>query len=171
MKFLRTASVLVLTAFALTACDDDTTGTTTLDVSDLAGAWNATQFEYTDNANTDFSIDVITDLGGDLNIDVAQSGDFTGGLFVQGVTPDTLPLSGSFSISGDTLSIAFSPTSPAVQAGLVSDLDAAYSLNGNVLTLTNDNVDYDFPNSIEAATPGIEERGEVPATVDITLNR
>ena len=166
MKFLRTASVLVLSAFVIVACDDeDTTG---IEVADLAGTWDATQFEYTDNDNPTFSLDVISDLSGDLTIDVAESGSFTGTLFIPNITADTVPLGGSFSITGDTLSIDFNSASE--MTGLVSDLDAEYQLSGDVLTLTNDGVSYDFPDQLEQAV-GLEPRGEVSATVDIRLVR
>ncbi|MGK7310939.1 MAG: hypothetical protein ACN0LA_01765 [Candidatus Longimicrobiales bacterium M2_2A_002] len=167
MKFLRTASVLVLAVFAAAACDDDDDATG-LVVSDLSGNWNVTQFEYTDNGNTAFSVDVITDLGGTVTLNVASDGSFTGTIEVPAAQTGQVPMAGTFTISGGTLNIDF--TGQASMAGLVSDIAAAYTLSGNTLTLTNDDVNYDFPDSIEIGA-GIGARGEVSATVDITLVR
>ena len=168
MKSLRTATVLVLSLFVLTACDDD--DTTSAEVADLAGAWNTTQFEYTDNANPTFSLDVISTLGGSLTIDVTESGSFTGSVDIPNVTPGPLPIGGTFSINGDSLSVDFNAQTEAY--GLVDDFDAAFTLSGggNVLTLTNDDVMYDFDDTLEAGA-GLEQRGEVSATVDVVLQR
>ncbi|MFO7892863.1 MAG: hypothetical protein R6U63_03930 [Longimicrobiales bacterium] len=166
MKLLRTASVLVLSAFALTACDDDATG---VEIDDLAGLWNATQFEYTDQDNTAFSVDVIGDLAGSLSLDVSEDGSFTGTIEIQLLETGPVPMQGTFSINGDTLSIDF--TGQASAAGLVSNIEAAFTLNGDVLTLTNDDVSFDFPDTFEASTDGIEVRGEVPAILEVRLSR
>lgn len=167
MKFLRTATVLVLSVFVLTACDDDDT-TTSVEVADLAGAWNTTQFEYTDNANPSFSIDVISTLNGSLTIDVNETGSFTGEVEIPNVTPGPLPIGGTFSISGDSLSVDFNAQTESYD--LVDDFDAAFTLSGNVLTLTNNDVTYDFNDTLEAGS-GLEVRGEVSATVDVVLQR
>ena len=150
MKFLRTASVLVLSAFVLTGCDD--TNEPEITVADLEGTWDATQFEYTDNENPAFSVDVISGLGGTLTIDVASSGSFDG----------------SLNISGDTISVDFDAMTESY--GLVSDFDAAFDLNGDVLAFSNDDVSYDFPDQLEQGA-GLEPRGEVSATVDVELQR
>lgn len=168
MKFLRTASVLVLSVFAVAACDDDDDATG-LVVSDLSGNWNVTQFEYTDNANTSFSVDVISDLSGTVTLDVSNDGSFTGTIEIELIQTGQVPMAGTFTISGDTLNIDF--TGQASQAGLVSDIAAAYTLSGNTLTLTNDAVSYDFPDPFESADPNVTVRGEVSSTVDITLVR
>jgi hypothetical protein len=165
MKFLRTASVLVLAAFALTGCDEDATG---VEVADLAGAWTAQQFEYTDQANPSFSVDVIGDLGGSVALDVADDGSFTGSMEIQLLETGSVPMAGTFSISGDTLSIDF--TGQASMAGLVSDIEAAFTLDGDQLTLTNDDVTFDFPDIFEQQN-GIDVRGETGATLEVFLNR
>lgn len=165
MKFLRTASVVVLAAFALTGCDEDATG---VEVADLAGTWNATRFEYTDQATPAFSVDVIADLQGTVTLDVGEDGSFTGTIEIVLAETGQVPMAGTFSISGDTLSIDF--TGQASMAGLVSDIDAAFTLDGDVLTLSNDNVTFDFPDAFEQQA-GLEVRGEVAAELDVRLTR
>lgn len=170
MKLLRTAGVLVLSALALTACGDSTTS---VEIADLAGSWSATRFEYTDQANPFFSIDAISDVGGTLNVDVQESGAFSGSLRVPGLTVDgtgatiTVPVGGTFSINGSTLSVDFDAATEAL--GLFSDFDASFDLSGDVLTFTAD-TNFDFPDNLEELA-GIGARGEVPATVTVRLVR
>jgi hypothetical protein len=166
MKFLRTASVLALAAFVLTACDDSST--TGVEVADLAGAWTAQTFEYTDQANPSFSVDVISDLQGSVSLTVNSDGSFTGTVEIGLLQTGPVPMQGTFSISGDTLSIDF--TGAASAAGLVSDIDAEYTLNGDKLTLTNDDVSFDFPDIFEQQA-GLGARGEVGAMLRVILNR
>lgn len=166
MKFLRTAGVLALAAFVLTACDDSST--TGVEVADLAGAWTASMFQYTDQANPSFSVDVVGDLSGSVSLTVGEDGSFTGTLEIGLLETGPVPMAGTFSISGDTLSIDF--TGQASMAGLVSDIDAEFTLNGDNLTLMNDDVSWDFPDLFEQQYQ-IEVRGEVPAELEVHLSR
>lgn len=172
MKSLRTASLLVLAAFALTACDDSSTGVT---LADLAGVWTATQFEYIDNANPGFSIDAVADAGGSVSLDVSESGSFTGSLRIPGLTVNptngetiTVDIGGTISIDGDTLSIDFNAATEALH--LFSDFDASFELNGDVLTFVNEDSSFDFPDALEEQA-GIGAREAVSATLSTRFTR
>lgn len=172
MKPLRTASVLVLSALALTACDESTTS---VEIADLAGSWSATRFEYTDQANPLFSIDAISpEIGGTLNVTVQETGAFSGDLRIPNLTVDgtgqtiTVPVGGTFSIDGSTLSVDFDAATEAI--GLLSDFEASFDLNGDVLTFVTEDTSFDFPDQLEELA-GIGARGEVPATLTVRLER
>jgi hypothetical protein len=172
MKLLRTASVLVLSAFVLSACDEDPVG---IVIADLAGMWNATQFEYTDNAIPSFSIDAISDAGGAVSLDVAESGAFTGTIMIPGLTVNpatgetiTVDIGGTLSIDGDILTVDFNAATEAL--GLFGDFDATFELSGDVLTFVNDDTSFDFPDAIEEQA-GIGAREAVPATLSTRFTR
>lgn len=172
MKFLRTASVLVLSVLVFAGCEDDATG---VEIADLAGDWTATQFEYTDNSIPALSLDAISDAGGTVTLSVAESGAFTGTLSIPGLTVDpstgatiTVPIGGTFSISGDTLSIDFNAATEGL--GLFGDFDATFELNGDTLTFVNEDSSFDFPDAIEQGA-GLPVRGDVSATLTVTVVR
>lgn len=171
MNRLRTASVLALSALALAACDESTTS---VEIADLAGSWSATQFEYADPSFPGFSIDAISDAGGTLNVTVQESGAFSGDLRVPGLTVDgtgqtiTVPVGGTFSINGSTLSVDFDAATEAL--GLFGDFDASFDLNGDVLTFTTEDTTFDFPDQLEELA-GIGARGPVPADLTVRLVR
>ena len=164
MKFLRTASMLGLVMLAMTACDD----ATGVEVADLAGSWNATRFEYSDDANPTFSIDAISDAGGSVTLDVQESGAFSGMIDIPGLTPQALPIGGTFSIDGDTLTVDFDAQTESY--GLFGDFTASFSLNGDVLTFINTDTTFDFPDTLEEQA-GIGARGEVNADLSVRLVR
>lgn len=184
MKFLRSGAVLVLALMAVAACDDtdDGTGVT---IADLEGSWTATQFEYTD-ANG-FGVDAISDAGGSASLQVSSTGSFTGQISVPGLTVDpqgatiTVPLSGTLSIdpATDMLNVDFDAQTLAIvcpdpvnspETCLFESFDADYTLNGDVLTFTNDDTSFDFPDDIEELLLG-GARGEVDATLTATFER
>lgn len=172
MKLLRTASVLVLSAFALTACDDDATG---VEIADLAGLWNATQFEYSDNANPSFSLDAVADAGGEVTLDVSESGSFSGTLMIPGLTVDpssgetiTLPIGGTLAVDGENLTVNFNDTTLSYQ--IFGNFVATFTLEGDVLTFVNDDTSFDFPDSIEEQA-GLGARGAVAATLTTRFTR
>lgn len=181
MKLLRTATVLVLSVFALTACDDDATS---VEIADLAGMWNATQFEYSDAENTAFAVDAITLVeGSSVTLDVEESGSFSGTIRVPGLTVDpttgetiTIPLSGTLSVDGNLLNVEFDQqtlaiTCPTEEQCLFESFVATFELSGDVLTFRNADTTFDFPDTIEAATPGVEVRGAVPAILEARFER
>lgn len=165
MKLLRTASVLVLSAFALTACDE---GVTDVEVADLAGTWNATQFEYTDQEYSTFSIDAISDAGGSVSLTVQESGAFVGTINIPNLTPGELPIGGTLSINGDSLVVDFDANTESY--GLFSDFTASFDLDGDVLTFVNDDTTFDFPDTLEEQA-GLPVREAVPAILSTRFVR
>lgn len=175
MKFARFLSVLVLATFAFTACDDD--DPTGLVIADLAGFWNATQFQY-DDATGDhpgFGIDAIAEGGGTITLDVAQSGAFTGTLSIPGLTVNpqtgetiTVNIGGTISlIDAQTLHIDFNTATE--QLGFFGDFDASFTLTGDVLTFVNDDTTFDFPDAFEQQFATV--RGPVAATLTARFQR
>ena len=68
MRGLMTA---VAAGLVLAGCSDDGTG---LEVVDLEGTWNATVYEYTDNANSSNVEDVIQTNGASFTLTVDAAG-------------------------------------------------------------------------------------------------
>lgn len=166
MKLLRATSVLVLSALALTACDDGDDPTDVVTTADLAGSWTATQFEYSDDTGDapGLGIDAI-DLGGSVILNVQSSGAFTGTINIPQLTPGELPIGGTIAvIDQENLSIDFNATTESY--GLFGDFDASFTLVGDVLTFVNDDTSFDFPDAIEP-TP----RGAVAATLTASFQR
>lgn len=170
MKLVHAVSVLALSTFVFTACDEDLTG---IEIADLAGFWNATQFEYEDDTgdNPGFGVDAITDADGSVTLDVETNGDFTGTINIPGLTPQTLPIGGTISLNSDTeLHIDFNETTESYN--LFGDFDASFTLVNDVLTFVNDATTFDFPDQLEqCCTQSGQARGRVPATLTATFER
>ena len=174
MKLNRSLAILALSAFALGGCDDDSTGPV---VADLQGEWTATNFAYTDAENQTFSLDAVEDAGGEVTLDVAQDGSFTGTLMIPGLTQNpanpsetlTIPIGGRLELIDDeTLRVDFNGNTEGL--GFFSDFDAEYTLDGDVLTWTNEDTTFDFPDDIEESA-GIGARGEVDAILTARFTR
>lgn len=172
MKVLRAASVLVLSAFTLTGCDD----ATGVEIADLAGVWNATQFEYSEIGGAGFSIDAITQAQGTVTLDVQANGSFTGTVRIPGLTVNpadgstvTIPIGGTISLINDSnLAIDFNSATEAL--GFFGDFDAAFTLSGDTLTFINEDTQFDFPDALEVQALGAA-RGPVPVDLTVTLVR
>lgn len=174
MKFVRAATVVALTSVGLQACDD----ATGIVIADLAGFWNATQFEYDDITGDapGFGVDAVADLGGAVTLAIEETGSFTGSVEIPGVTVnpqtgETVPVSigGTISlIDPSTLRIDFDPDTAAL--GLFGDFEAAFTLEGDVLTFVSDDTTFDFPDPLEERTFG-KSRGPVAAKLRVTLVR
>ncbi|MFW5952321.1 MAG: hypothetical protein ACOCVZ_09420 [Gemmatimonadota bacterium] len=172
MKLVRAVGVVVLATVAFTACDEDTTG---VEVSDLSGFWNSTQFEYSDVTGEapGFGVD------GTVTLDVETDGSFTGTLTMPRVTVDpetgetvTVDIGGTLSIGEDaeTLSIDFDAETEAIPAQPLMDIDdAPFSLGGGVLSFTHETT-FDFPGELEVEVLGAE-RGEVAVRVSARFER
>lgn len=175
MKNFRPAAVLVLSALAMSACDDDdSTGVT---IADLEGQWEASSFAYTDAANPNFSIDAVQTVGGTVTLDVEENGAFEGTLYVPGLTQNpanpnqtiTVPIGGTLRILDQrTLEVDFDGQTESL--GLFDDFEADFALNGDVLTWENDDTSFDFPDSLEESA-GLDARGDVDATLTATFTR
>lgn len=128
MKRARLAALLVGTAFAL-GCGDSTG--ITLDA--LNGTWNATEFRFTNPANSSQSVELIG-LGGSFSVTITVEGNFTTVMTVPGDPAETR--SGTVSIGGDTLTIA--------ESGQGSPTEYLATRDGSTLTLTTSDEDFDF---------------------------
>lgn len=169
MKLARAATVLALSAFVFTACDDDPSG---IEISALAGLWNATQFEYNDDTGDapGFGVDAISDANGSVTLDVDADGDFTGTLNIPGLTPQALPIGGTITlIDQNDLHIDFNETTEGY--GLFGDFDASFTLVGDVFTFHNPDTSFDFPDEVEDAVVPGGARGVVDATLTATFVR
>lgn len=179
MKFVRSTAVIVLALFAFTACDEDD-GATDVTTEDLAGSWAATQFQYSDNDL--LTIDAVSDFDGYVTLDVETTGAFDGEIYVPGLTPAAVPISGTFSIdpATDVLEVTFDAATLALvcpdpegspESCLFQSFDATYTLSGDQLTFVNDDTSFDFPDEIENALLPGGARGVVDATLTATFVR
>lgn len=123
MKLLRPISFLAL-GLVVGACGDETG----LDAVDLQGTWNATVYEYTDNADAQNVVDLIARDSASFTLTVDAAGTAST-LFDDGVGGSSSD-SGTLNSAGTTLTLA----GEAFEA----------ERNGDVLTLTNPNDEFDF---------------------------
>lgn len=137
MRAVRGLPIVAALVFA-TGCED-TTGVTILD---LVGTWNATKVEFVSTADATVTFDLIANglmLSTTINSDGTYSGSFT----LAGQPPDSF--SGTMTVQGTTLVF----TEPGEQPDT-----AAFTLEGNTLTITdtNEKFDFDFDGIEEDAT-------------------
>ncbi len=123
MKLLRTLIAPLLAVTFVAGCGDSTPE----EVAEaLAGTWNATSVVFTNKANSSETFDPLA-VGGSVNITFTAAG---------GVSDSFTELGGTFVIQGTNLIF----TNPGK-----SDPDtAAFTLSGNTLTLTVDDVEFYF---------------------------
>ena len=136
----RTIIMTIATAFAAVACGDDGTG---IEAADLEGTWNASVYEYTDNAVPQNVVDVIQRDGASFTLTVDATG-VASTLFDDGVGGSSSD-SGTLSSDGTILTLAGDPFTA--------------QRNGDVLTLQYTDDSFDFGS------------GSVPATLRIVMNR
>jgi hypothetical protein len=172
MKVSSATSALLLYACALTGCTDDAMS---IEVTDFAGFWTATQFEYEEIGGAALTVDAIDSGGGSVTLDVAPGGAFTGHARVPGLTVDgvgrtvTVPVAGRIEpLSDDVLRIEFDAATEAL--GFFANVEAGFDLHGNVLTFDAE-TEVDFPDSLETSVPGLGARAAVPATLTVTMTR
>jgi hypothetical protein len=129
MKALRTLTTAMLVT-AVIGCSDTAAPS---DPADLAGTWNATSMVFVDDADPTVSVDVVT-MGASFQLVIAADGTFTGA-FAMG--SEIEPFAGTIAISGTNLIITDSldPTDTST---------VAFTLDGNTLTLMDDEELYDF---------------------------
>jgi hypothetical protein len=129
MNHLR-ASLLVFSLAALAACGDDPTGPTPASV---AGTYHATQIDitYTGSSEPQDALE----LGASLEIVLTAEGTTSGTFFVpavlteDGVDDDVFDLTGTYSISGNTL------TFPGPANSFIRDLP--WTIGNGTLTATD----------------------------------
>ncbi len=121
------AGVAVLAG--VVACGDST-GVT---VDDLVGSWNASKFEFVNNANSSQRFDFIAQ-GATLTLTVAAGGAYSVVATDPGQPPDTT--SGTIAINGNSITIS--------ESGQGSPTTFSFTLSGNTLTLTDTDETFDF---------------------------
>lgn len=151
MAVPRSLLTFALLALSAVACDDDSTQPDALTVDDLQGTWIASSFVHTNNADASEQIDVVL-AGGELRTTILEDGrartwiEF--GTFMD-------EWDHQLTLSGNTLT-----STPAEAARGVRVY--TFELNGDTMTLTNVNAEFDF--TLSGADP-------VPSTEVIVLNR
>ena len=169
--FQKLVSGLAIAGLAV-ACGDDpipgVTGNGGTTVADIAGAWTASQFEYTMVAPPSTALDLIA-LTGEATVTAAADGSYNGTLLLPGA-PGAAPFSGDITISGSSLTLGFDMLTVI---GPIT-LDPAdpfefdsFTLSGNQLTLSASVAEFDFTLGL----CGTATCPEVPATLVIILNR
>ena len=124
---MRITDTIAVGTMALAALGcGESTGIT---AQDLEGTWNATQYVYTNDANTSESVDIIQ-MGASFTMTVTAAGAVST-VFINGVG-GTSSNSGAFSSDGTSLTMA----GDSFQA----------ERSGSQLTLTDPNSEYDFNN-------------------------
>jgi hypothetical protein len=129
MKALRTLTAVML-ATAVIGCSDSTS---VEDVADLVGTWDATSFLWTSDADASVTFELVG-AGGNFQLVIAADGSFTGSF---GMGSEVEVFSGTIAISGSNIIITDS-----VDADDTSTM--GFSLDGNTLTMTSDDDEYDF---------------------------
>ncbi len=138
---MRLTHVLALSiGLFMTGACGDSTGVT---VEDLVGSWNASQYLYTNPANTSQTVDIITTQGASFSMSVANDSTVST-LFDDGVGGSSSD-SGDFSGDGTVLNLAGESFNA--------------SRTGSQLTLVDDTNAYDFDN----------DGSDDPATLTITM--
>jgi hypothetical protein len=120
-------------------------GPTEITVENLEGTWDATEYLFTNSANSSQTADIVALFGATMTL-VVQSDGTTTSTFNDG-QGGTSSNSGTFNASGSSLTLA----GVTYQA----------TLDGDALTLTSATAAYDFD----------DNGSDDPATVSITLER
>ena len=142
MRSLTRLFLLPMIAIVAIECSDS--GPEQVTVADLAGTWSATQFRITDESGVVPSFD-IKQLLGSLTITVTSNGSFTGTFKATGLS-DEVPVAGSISILGTSLTITFTQ-------GLDQPISGEFVLNGDDLTITGSGLTVEFEGeTIDSAT-------------------
>ena len=127
---MKRAIGILLLAAAASACGDSTG----LDTNDLTGTWVATVWELTNPAVADQSVDMLA-AGGSWTIMFNSDSTFTSTILDPGETiPDVD--TGTYEVVGSVLTIAESGSGSPTPFQAVRD--------GNTLTLTSSDGDYDW---------------------------
>ncbi len=139
-------SVLALLPILAIACKDST-GIT---IETLTGTWNATQFQFTNMGDPTETVDIIA-FGTAFTIVVAAGGDYVATFREPGELPESEQ--GTISVVGDVITIS--------ESGQGSPTPFSAVRNGDTLTLTNTDEEFDFD----------EDGTEEPASLRIVLRK
>ena len=133
MKYLRPLVVFWLAVMFAAGCSDGGTEVDAITVNDLVGSWTATSVVHTNNANSAEQFGLIAN-GGETRITVLQGGGVRTWVEL-GTFSDEWDA--QLAIDGNTL------TSTPVEA-VRGVRTYTFTLEGNLLTLTNANASFDF---------------------------
>lgn len=145
--FASPRGLLVLGLMFLVGCGDGPTEPDELSVADFVGLWEATQFEFTSQANSAVSFDLIG-IGGVFQFSVQPQGNFTGSLVLPAIPgqdpqggPITIPLGGVLRLyEPGRIRIDFIPEIPP----LLTTLTPSYTYSVTSLSLTDESALLDF---------------------------
>jgi|GEM_PF-3066198 len=137
-------AVVLLMGILLAGCgDDDGGGPDLIVISDFEGVWVVEQYEATSVANPAVSLELIS-LGGAMEFNADDEGEFEGRAFVPAAIAQMtleIPFTGNFQlISQDTILVSFTPEQPP----FLTDTRAAFTLDGNTVTITDPDALFDF---------------------------
>ncbi len=133
MDWKRSGVAVLAVAASVAACGDSTGVGNVPEVVDLAGTWNATVVEFTNQANASEKIDLIAE-GATIVLTIMANGDYA--LTVDEPMEAPSVEVGTITIDGNTLTLSGTGESSA---------DAfTFNLSGNTLTLTTDDDEFDF---------------------------
>jgi hypothetical protein len=156
MKLLRIATTGALAIAFAVGCGDSTEPQDDVTIADLIGNWNATSMQFTSQSNPPVTLDLITDTFGRMSISINPNGSFEG-TFRESFSASEETVSGTVTLQGDTITIAF------VQ-GLDEDVSGTFTLAGDVLTVNGTFQSFDF-------TPADGNDNPEPASLVIVLVR
>jgi len=143
MRSLTRLFLLPMIAIVAIECGDS--GPEQVTVADLAGTWRATEFSIDDDDDVIPKFDVVQELLGSLTITVTSNGSFTGTLKATAFS-DPVPVAGSITIQGMSLTIAFTQ-------GLDQPIAGDFALSGDDLTITGSGLTVTFEGeTIDSAT-------------------
>jgi hypothetical protein len=124
-----TFTLLALTTPLLIGCGD----ATGIQPVDLAGSWVASEYRFTNPANTAQTVDLVA-VGGSLSLMIMADGNYTVTIQEPGNVPETR--SGTVEVRGDTLTIS--------ESGQGSPTDYLAQRSGDTLTMTTSDEEFDF---------------------------
>jgi hypothetical protein len=155
MRLQRGIALLLLGSSAgLGACNDATSPATRC--ADFQGTWTSREYSYTASADPTVNADLAA-LGASISLTVDNNCNYTGTASIPAVTTGVENINGHFTLG----SIGVLDLSDATALRHALDGTYQYTLSGNLLTLVNPGVEFDF----DGAGPD----PAFPATLTITF--
>ena len=146
MKF-KHLTISALALILMTACSDSTG----LESSDLVGTWTATSMIFTSVEDPVASVDLVAVEGAILTLSLGEDDTYTWVLTIPGVPEENEHEAGTYVVTGSTVTLSETDTGSPEPFTIVR--------NGDTLTLTDTNEEFDFTQLKE------------PAVLVITLTR
>ena len=151
MRLVRPYVFLAITAALAISCSDQAPGTEAITIDDLVGSWTVSSHVFTSNADPGQTFDLIAN-GGETRVTVLAGGGARTWVTI-GTFADEWDA--QLTMTGNTLT----STPVEVSRGVGH---STFSLNGNVLTLTDTDSEFDFT---------LADAAEVAATEVVVLIR